>query len=294
MLPPLPSLSCFPSPSILESIHPASHFLAHCTDKCSVYGSSYAPFTVINNPLECVHYSVCICLSEYNSSQCVWSRRKKQQQTLLFQMGSKIWDKLQGEEKVKAGQHISLRVSNVCSGPHHQKKTPLTHTRAQSKGWNRLSCQLQCILILMSGGVNVSSSIQSNLFTVWSLLHSQTERDTRTNTPACPSYLNSSTLQTHSPPSATLFFPSSHLTLDCSTQVFYWTHKRARSWVDGLYTHCASWGKQREGTEGLWVNNTKMLWLAFILSLNSVDAVWLLGVWCIHHFYLYLFSYLSA
>lgn len=62
--------------------------------------------------------------------------------------------------------------------------------------------------------MNVSGSICSSLFTVRSPLHSMA-RTTRTNPPACPSYLSSSILQTTGPPSATLISPqqSSHTRL---------------------------------------------------------------------------------
>lgn len=39
------------------------------------------------------------------------------------------------------------------------------------------------------------------------------------------------------PPSVTLFSPSSHLILNCSTQVFCWPDKGSSSCVDGLCTH---------------------------------------------------------
>lgn len=67
---------------------------------------------------------------------------------------------------------------------------------------------------------------------------------------------------------ATLPPPLSHLCRDCNTQVFCWTHKRGSPWMDGLDTHGASWGKQRDREERAWANTGRMLKACFPLSLH--------------------------
>lgn len=67
---------------------------------------------------------------------------------------------------------------------------------------------------------------------------------------------------------AALAPPLGHLCRDCNTQVFCWTHKRVSSWMDGLDTHSASCGKQRDRAERAWANTGRMLKACFPMSLH--------------------------
>lgn len=69
---------------------------------------------------------------------------------------------------------------------------------------------------------------------------------------------------THLP--ATLRPPLSHLSRDCNTQVFCWTHKRVSSWMDGLDTHSSSCSKQRDTAKRWWANTDRMLRACFPVS----------------------------